>query len=238
MTIQDLRKNFMSERGVIVVSIVLLALALFESTLAPWAPYFFLFAVLALAIPLALKSSRYGKFKEVFSRHWKLILLIWAVSILIDQATSGAIAKVILSGMGVFRNPEYSLPAFTEVLLSGAASRMRIPPMAATIIFAFIAVIWAPIGEELFYRGYVFGMLRERRGFLASALVSSLFFGLRHVLPVFFLFPRLYWISALSWGVFAFVFGMLNNLLYEKTGSLYPCMIGHALLNLASLAFM
>jgi membrane protease YdiL (CAAX protease family) len=238
MTIQDARKAFLSEGGIIIVSCILLALALYESSLAAWAPYFFLFALIALAIPLAFRTFRFGKLKEVFRQSWKVIVLIWVASILWDQSTSGFIAKTYLSAFGVLGNPEYSLPAFTDALLAGAAVRLGITPMAATIIFAGFAFIWAPLGEELFYRGYIFGGLRGKRGFAFSAVVSSLFFGLRHVLPVFFLSPRFYWIPALSWGGMAFVYGLLNDWLYEKTGSLYPCVFGHLLLNLASFVFM
>jgi membrane protease YdiL (CAAX protease family) len=238
MGINEFKKSLTTGKGIIIISLILSVLAFLESFLLPWAPYFFLYAIFALIIPLSLKTYRFGKFTKVFSSYWILIIFFWIALIFWDQLTSGSIAKIILTAISVEKDPYYSLPAFTEVILSTISSRMGISILTSEILFALFVVIWAPLGEELLYRGYIFGGLREKHGFFISALVSSVFFGLRHILPMFYLLPDLYWIPALNWGVLAFVFGMLSSFLYEKTGSLYPCMIGHVLVNIAGLLVM
>ena len=86
------------------------------------------------------------------------------------------------------------------------------------LILAFIAlVILPPIAEELVFRGYLFGKLREQSGFWVSAIITSIIFGLVH----------------LQWnvGVDTFVLSIFLCYLREKTGSIWMSMLLHALKN-------
>jgi uncharacterized protein len=79
----------------------------------------------------------------------------------------------------------------------------------------------APPSEELFFRGFVFGGLRRRLPFLAAALASGAIFGVFHFTGEDSLtaIPQLALLGAmLAW-------------LYEKTGSLWPPIMLHALNN-------
>jgi membrane protease YdiL (CAAX protease family) len=86
-------------------------------------------------------------------------------------------------------------------------------------VVVLITVI-APLGEELFFRGYFFGSLRNWRGVWPAALLTGVIFGLIHVgsAPAGFLVPLA-------------VFGVGLCLLYHYGGSLYPCIALHALNN-------
>ena len=234
----NIKDKLISPTGIITVSSILLVLATIESFLVPWSPYFFVFAVIASIIPLYPGTIRFGKFKKVFSSKLLFIIIFWIVMIIWDQLTSGSIEKKILSALNIAGDPYYSLPAFIDAILNKITIKMNISLMIAQLLFAFIAVIWAPIGEEFFYRGYIFGGLRDKYGFVISSVISSFFFSVRHMLPVLFLLPDFYWIPALNWGLLTFVYGMMSSLLYEKTGSLYPCMIGHALVNVFGVLVM
>jgi membrane protease YdiL (CAAX protease family) len=94
---------------------------------------------------------------------------------------------------------------------------------AAFAAAGFLVCVVAPVAEELFFRGFLFGALR-RRGLVVATLVSGVAFGLAHVAssPIGFIVP----LAAL---------GIILALLYERTGSLYPSMGLHALNN--SIAF-
>ena len=87
----------------------------------------------------------------------------------------------------------------------------------------FLVCVVAPVAEELFFRGFVFGGLR-RHGLVLAALVSGTAFGLAHVAssPIGFIVP----LAAL---------GILLALIYERTGSIYPTMALHVVNN--SVAF-
>jgi len=80
-------------------------------------------------------------------------------------------------------------------------------------------VIFAPIFEELAFRGLLFAVLRRRFTFAPAALLSASIFALAH-----------------GYGLIGFVSvlwsGFLWAWIYEKTGSLIPGMIAHAVNNL------
>ena len=89
----------------------------------------------------------------------------------------------------------------------------------ALAVVVLVTVI-APLGEELFFRGFFFGALRNWRGWVVAATLTGALFGLIHVgsAPVGYLVPLAF-----------FGFGLC--LLYERTGSLYPSIALHALNN-------
>lgn len=93
----------------------------------------------------------------------------------------------------------------------------------ALVAAGFLVCVVAPVAEELFFRGFLYGGLRKR-GVPIAVLVSGAIFGLAHVAssPVGLLVPLA-------------VLGMIFALLYERTGSLYPAIAMHALNN--SVAF-
>ncbi len=80
-------------------------------------------------------------------------------------------------------------------------------------------VIFAPIFEEIAFRGLLYAILRRRLSFAPAALLSASVFALAH-----------------GYGFIGFVSvlwsGFLWAWLYEKTGSLIPGMIAHAMNNL------
>jgi membrane protease YdiL (CAAX protease family) len=85
---------------------------------------------------------------------------------------------------------------------------------------ALIVIAVAPVCEELFFRGFVFRVLRMRMGFWAAALIDGVLFGLVHgvniVLPVLA------------------VLGVVLCWVYERTGSLFASIAIHAFNNMVS----
>jgi uncharacterized protein len=90
-------------------------------------------------------------------------------------------------------------------------------------VVVLITVV-APLGEELFFRGFFFGSLRNWRGVWLAAIGTGIIFGGIHAgsAPLGFLVPL---------GFFGF--GLC--LLYNYSGSLYPCIALHALNNAIAL---
>jgi uncharacterized protein len=95
---------------------------------------------------------------------------------------------------------------------------------AAMLGAAFLVSVVAPIGEEFFFRGFFYGALRNWRGPWPAAVLTGLVFGIVHFSSsnVAFLVPLAF-----------FGFGLC--VLYERTGSLYPCIALHCANN--SVAF-
>ncbi len=89
-------------------------------------------------------------------------------------------------------------------------------------IFAIIFVaILAPIGEELFFRGFVYPAFRGRWGVGWGMVGSSAVFALFHVQPLLY--------------VPMFIIGMVLAFLFEYRESLMPCFILHGINNLLAL---
>jgi membrane protease YdiL (CAAX protease family) len=95
----------------------------------------------------------------------------------------------------------------------------------------FVCVV-APIAEELFFRGFIFGVLRRMRimvgghnlGTWVAAVITGILFGLAHTG------------SALSQDLIPLGFlGFVLCLLRWRTGSLYPCIALHSLNNALAL---
>ncbi|HEV8614627.1 MAG TPA: CPBP family intramembrane glutamic endopeptidase [Methylomirabilota bacterium] len=83
------------------------------------------------------------------------------------------------------------------------------------------AVVLAPVFEEIAFRGLLYGTLRRRFGWAASAIASAIVFALAH---------------GYGLGGFASVFlsGVLWAAAYERTGSLWPGIIAHAINNVSA----
>jgi uncharacterized protein len=92
-----------------------------------------------------------------------------------------------------------------------------IPVQILLIVFA------AAISEEICFRGFLFGGLRERFPRIAAALLSAVIFGGLHALTGISAVPPL------------IAFGFVMALLYEKTGSIVPGIILHMLNNSVAL---
>ena len=88
-------------------------------------------------------------------------------------------------------------------------------------LIAAFGVLIAPITEEYVFRGLLYPAIRDRSTRFVGALVSSALFGLVHM----------------SWtaGPALFCLAMLLCWLYERTGSVWPGILVHVLINATSL---
>jgi CAAX protease family protein len=93
------------------------------------------------------------------------------------------------------------------------------PGIGIALAAVLSIVVLAPFAEEIFFRGFFFAGLRTRWSVWPSALLSGAIFGLVHAptgptaaIPLAGLGVGLAW-------------------LYDKTGSIWPCMLAHFLNN-------
>lgn len=95
----------------------------------------------------------------------------------------------------------------------------------ALVVLGVLVIGAAPLSEEVFFRGFFFGGLRGRLGFRGAALISAILFGLVHLPSGPAQVPPLA------------MFGLVLAWLYERTGSLGPPILMHALQNAIAFSY-
>jgi membrane protease YdiL (CAAX protease family) len=95
----------------------------------------------------------------------------------------------------------------------------QVQPRAAVAGMLLLSVALAPCVEELLFRGVVYPGLRNELGVWVAIPLSALLFGLFH--------PKVGWEPV----VFATGFGVAAALLVEGSGSLWPAVLAHMLVN-------
>ena len=83
--------------------------------------------------------------------------------------------------------------------------------------FVIVGVIFAPLIEEIFFRGFLFQGFRQRYGWLRGGLISAVVFAIGHLDPVAFI-PT-------------FILGFLLAYMYHRSNSIWPGVILHFLVN-------
>lgn len=228
-----LRSWFLTDRGAIATVVLLTLLALLENGPLPWSPFYVLYALFAVAIPLWLRTYRFGRLRETAWWHWLLALVAVAVLHALGGAIFGGLVPLVFGD--VLGDPYHDVAAALAAMWNEAAARLDLS--AAVVQSAYLAFIfvWAGVGEELFYRGYLQGVLRRRRGPAAAVLVAAAFFAVRHAVQFALLWPAYPVVAAAAWVAFAFIFGVAMGALYERTGSLTLPVFIHVLFNVPAL---
>ncbi len=89
--------------------------------------------------------------------------------------------------------------------------------MPLIVLLGVLSLGLAPVMEETFFRGFLFGGLRGRWGFFLAALGSGFLFALAHVDPLVFI-PFTAVGMLFAWG-------------YVYSGSILASMVAHFLFN-------
>ncbi len=138
----------------------------------------------------------------------RLRILGWGLVLLSISVAGESLLSVGLSGLGI---SSHWADGFLEEFLWGSP--------AAVVAGTLDGVVWAPIFEELAFRGLLFGTLLLRLPAWPAALLSAAIFGVAHGYG-------LQGFAAVTWS------GMIWALGYRHTGSLLPGMLAHAGSNL------
>lgn len=229
----NLKAFLTSVPGVLLTVALLTLLCRIETTQAPWAPYFFSYGALALLIPLLLGAAPIKPTRLAGKALWKLTAVVAMLAILIDSGVFTIGYDWLLQQTGHYQ-PFYSISGATNLLIETVAIRQHLSQITAMGIFGVMVLLWAPVAEELFYRGYVFGSLKQHLPLAAAWGISVAVFSLRHVIHFYYLWPNLS-VAGVVWASSMLIFGSLMTWLYQRTGGLGPSMLVHLLVNLAGL---
>jgi len=159
-----------------------------------------------LLVPIAIAAGRGATVRQALSQ------------LGLRRFRPGAV-KWMLAAIGA-----YLLFAIAYTALFGEPHQKDIAETFGTVpVQILLIAIAAPVSEEVCFRGFLFGGLRERLPRLAAALISGLIFGGLHATTG---------VSAVPPLIF---FGFVLALLYEKTGSIWPGILLHMLNNSVAL---
>lgn len=110
---------------------------------------------------------------------------------------------------------DYWLPMTPEPFVAASATGSSWPLLA---IDALAAVIVAPFMEEILFRGLLFGSLRSALGSSRAALLAGIAFSILHN-------------RSIGVHVELVAMGVIFAFAYQRTGTLVPLMLAHALFN-------
>lgn len=118
----------------------------------------------------------------------------------------------------------YLLIAIVYTAIAGEPEQEDIAETFGSLPVQILLIVFAAsISEEVCFRGFLFGGLRERWPRLVAALISGAIFGALHAVTGLSAVPPL------------IAFGVVLALLYEKTGSIVPGILLHMLNNSVAL---
>jgi len=216
----------------LIVLILITLLALVENLpLIPWSPLMIGYGVSALILPFLLrKPSDLGLKRPSSYSVAALWVVIWFVAYYALASTSSKLYADYLVSTRQVGNPQIDYSAAQAQVFRETASRSGMDVKEFLRLVPLGPLLWAPIAEELLYRGYGYLSL-SASGFLKASSVTTVFFALRHAvqfssLPAFALLPILIWSMQLI------PFGFFASHLVHRTGSIYPPILLHFLVNL------
>lgn len=156
---------------------------------------------------LVLLRLRGGTWADLGLRKAQPNVLALGCGFLIILLFVNMVNNLIMFALGV----EVQAQQFSDIL--GSLDR----PMFLLIT----GILFAPLFEEMIFRGFLFGGLRQNLGWVKAALISSAIFGASHL--------------SLAAFIPTFAIGFLFSYLYQRSNSIWPGIILHTLLNSFSL---
>lgn len=173
--------------------------------LTVWINTFFNFAIY---LPFII---RYGiitrmKFTLKFSSLVFTVLALISVYVCSAIVQASGLAEWIIRQTGT-PETQYAIRQITE---SSGDINTVLPVLVS-------AVIIAPLVEELFFRGFIYNILKKYSGIIPAALASGLFFGAVHI-------------SLVQCVILTF-FGIIQCFLYERTRSIVYPILMHMIFN-------
>ena len=99
------------------------------------------------------------------------------------------------------------------------------------VIYAAVSMILVGFAEELIFRGFLFKAMLKGGNVRTAVIVSSVTFGLGHIIN---LFTGQDLIATLSQMVFAVAMGFVFTFVFYKSGSLWPGILAHSFIDVSS----
>jgi membrane protease YdiL (CAAX protease family) len=134
------------------------------------------------------------------------------------------------------RSPDNWFITIRNYYVAQIPGALDMPLQRFFIIATVPALIFSPIGEEIFFRGFLQDAIETRFGLRSSMIIESAIFGLVHLFHHGLVrssdginfFP----LSGVLWVMLMFLTAYGFALLRKRSGSIYPSIAAHAVFNL------
>lgn len=168
---------------------------------------------------------------------WMMLASVWLAYPLLQESYAGLLehrkhlVRKILGLLGAYFLCSITINLIIALFSSTATSANQSEIISVFHMIPFVtffsSVIYAPIVEEILFRGIFFRWFRAHMKFVPAALLSGLTFGFLHVMDSFFSGNFADMIYLFSYGLI----GVFFALAYEKTDSIYGSMLLHFINN-------
>lgn len=216
----------------LVIACVMTALAGLEHGFAPWRPLYLVYAALCIALPLYARSVPFTWPRLGLVRWVALLVSVFAAQLLLRLFFASVWPALLLAG-GVasesIATAQWQIGAALGTAIGRYAGHWDLSPGAMLAVYFGFITLWAGVGEELFYRGFVHENLRAI-GLWQATLLNSFLFAIRHAVQL--QGPDYPWGAAAGWVAMSFALGVFFTLLYEWRRSIWPPVVAHVLFNL------
>lgn len=125
---------------------------------------------------------------------------------------------IIILGIGVVILNSILIGVLTNIFPSYKEVSNLLAESQNSVYKLLIVVILAPIFEEIFYRGVIFGFLRKNFNLVIAIIVQALVFSIMH--------------GNIVQGIYTFIMGSIAALIYIHYESLYGSILFHIIYNL------
>ena len=157
-----------------------------------------------MLIPIALILFwRKISWKELGFRNFEKSVLGIGCGLLVAAYVVIIVHNLIMMALGVMTQGNAIFKVFDD--------------LGSPALFLFVGVVVAPLTEEMFFRGFLFKGFRQKYGWKAALILSSLIFGISHL--------------QLAAVIPTFLLGCVLAYVYHRTNSIYPGMILHFTVN-------
>ena len=95
-------------------------------------------------------------------------------------------------------------------------------------VLAILSMLLVGYVEEVLFRGFLFKALLKKDGPKPAILISAITFGIGHIMN---LLAGQASLETAAQVVFAIAWGMIFTVAFYKSGSLWPCIVAHGLVN-------
>ena len=178
---------------------------------------------LLLAVLLTIVSVGLT-FYLIFHLRRKDLRKEWRVNPFTTRALLLSVFAVLAYSVGFYLLSNYMAPEANNPIFHSTDYYSAMLPGLGPVLMSLNLLIAAPVVEEIVMRGVVYTRIENACGRMTAIILSSLLFGLMHVLA-----------GGLVLAVGAVLMGLVFALIFAKTNSLPACIIAHAAANLPDL---